>query len=429
MSGGRRGAARVRRAGMVGLAALALLATGTACSGGDSGGDGTVTIRYTWWGNADRAELVQQAIDLFEERNPNIDVQPSFSEFEAYWQKLATESAGGGEPDVIQMDMAYLREYADKGVLLDLSQGEAAENLNTDDFRGGLADAGRIDGALYGVPVGGNVFSLIYNPAVFEQAGAPMPEVGWTWEQYWEAFERIDAETDIKGGSGYAGVFYALEMQLRQQGAALFTEDGELGFTREQLADFLQQEVDLREDGLTVDPQRATELKPVSPIGGDISASEFTWDNFLTRYAGETTTELALGPVPTFDPASTGQYLKASQLMSVSARSEHPAEAAMLIDFMVNDPEVAKIIGANRGMPPTNAQLEAVEFEGVDAMVAEYEERMAEFLAPAPPAPPAGAGTIEASLLRIGEDLSYGEITVDEAVDQFFTEAEDTLAG
>ncbi|NYI04888.1 hypothetical protein [Allostreptomyces psammosilenae] len=42
--------------------------------------------------------------------------------------------------------------------------------------------------------------------------------------------------------------------------------------------------------------------------------------------------------------------------------------------------------------------------------------------------PPPGAGTIEAAFLRIHEDPSFGTITVDEAVDQFFTEAEQALS-
>ncbi|NYI04889.1 ABC transporter substrate-binding protein [Allostreptomyces psammosilenae] len=418
---------RIRSAG-AGLAAIVVLGATAACGGGSGSDDGRVTLRYSWWGNADRAELMQQAIDLFEQQNPNIDVQPTFSEYEAYWQKLATESAGGGAPDVMQMDVSYLREYSDKNVLLDLASGEAAANLNTDDFRGGLATAGEIDGQLFGVPVGGNTFTLVYNPAAFEEAGAPAPEAGWSWEQFWQTYETFGPDAEVKAGADYTGIIWVLELQLRQQGASLFTEEGELGFTREQFKEYLEQGERLRQDGLAVDPQKIVEVKPISPLGSGLDASEFTWDNFLVRFAGETDAELELAPVPTFDPANTGQYLKPSLMLSASARTEHPAEAAKLIDFLINDVEAGKILGANRGLPATNAQFEAVELEGVDAAVAAYEESVADALQPAPPVPPAGAGSIEALLLRVTEDLSFGEISVDEAVDQFFSEAEDILA-
>src|SRR3712207_1775985 len=89
------------------LATVTLLAAGlalTACGGGDEEAGGQVELRFSWWGNADRAKLMQQSIDLFTAANPNIKVTPSFQEFEAYWQKMATETAGGNAPDVLQMD-------------------------------------------------------------------------------------------------------------------------------------------------------------------------------------------------------------------------------------------------------------------------------------------------------------------------------------
>jgi multiple sugar transport system substrate-binding protein len=49
-------------------------------------------------------------------------------------------------------------------------------------------------------------------------------------------------------------------------------------------------------------------------------------------------------------------------------------------------------------------------------------------LTKAPPAPPKGAGTVETAFIRISEELQYGRIPVAQAVDQFFTEAEESLS-
>src|SRR5690349_1451963 len=80
---------------------LALCAALAGCAGSDGGGGsgGKVVLRYTWWGNPDRAARTEKALALFEKRHPGIRVQTSFSGYDAYKQKLATQAAGGDAPD------------------------------------------------------------------------------------------------------------------------------------------------------------------------------------------------------------------------------------------------------------------------------------------------------------------------------------------
>ncbi|WFE28673.1 extracellular solute-binding protein [Solwaraspora sp. WMMD791] len=413
------------RAALAASAALALVAVGAAACGDDDA-SGPVTLRYSWWGNAERADLMQQAIDLFEEQNPNITVTPSFQEYEAYWQKLTTETAGGNMPDVVQMDFSYLREYADRGVLYDLGD-QVGDALVLTDLLPGFDGVGEVDGARYAVPIGGNTWSMFYNPALFAQAGVAAPQIGWTWADYHAAMATIKATTGTYGGGNYTGIIYNLEAQLRQEGGALFTEDGQLGFDADRLARFWQQGMDLIAQDVVLPVETAVAIKPASLWVDDLAASDLGWDNFLVRYAGETDTEIRLGPLPSDNPDRLGQYLKPAMLLSASARTEHPEAAAKLISFMINNPEVGRIFGGNRGLPATNAQRDAAELDGPLAAVAAYEETIADQLTQAPPAPPRGAGSIEAAFIRISEELHYGRISVAQAVDQFFTEAEEIL--
>lgn len=404
----------------------------TAACGDDGGGDeaesGPVTLRYSWWGNADRAALMQKAIDLFQSKNPNIKITPSFQEYEAYWQKMATEVAGGNAPDVYQMDFSYLREYADRGVLYDLKEQEG-KNLKLDDMLEGLKGAGEVDDGLYGVPVGGNTWGYMYNPAVFTQAGVPEPQAGWTWQQYRDTIAKITQATKNKvyGGGNYAGTYYNLELQLRQEGKLLYTEDGKLGFDKERLKKFYTEGKQLADSRTVLPIEKGVQIKPKHALEMDLIAGDLGWDNFMARYDASTKVELKLGPVPTDNPDETGQYLKPAMLLSVSKSTKHKEASAKLIDFMINDPEAGKIFGANRGLPATNAQRQAVQLEGALALVKEYEDGLKDKLTKAPPAPPKGAGTLEQAFIRISEELQYGRITVDQAVDQFFTEAEQTL--
>ncbi|MEE6308380.1 sugar ABC transporter substrate-binding protein [Plantactinospora veratri] len=416
---------RFRSVVAAGAALVCLGALLAGCGGGDSE-SGTATLRYSWWGNADRAELMKQAIALFESKNPGVKVTPSFQEYEAYWQKMATETAGGNAPDVLQMDFSYLREYADRGVLYDLGK-QTGDNLVLTDLLPGFQGAGEVDGALYGVPVGGNTWSLYYNPAIFAKAGVPEPAAGWTWQDYRSGMAKITEATDSYGGGNYTGIIYNLEARLRQQGGQLFTADGKLGFTKEQLSAFWTEGQELIKAKVVLPVDKAVQIKPRSGFVDDLIASELGWDNFLVRYAAEVKTPLKLAPVPTDNPGQLGQYLKPAMLLSASSRTEHPEAAAKLISFLINDPEVGRIFGGNRGLPATNAQRAAAQLQGPLAEVAAFEQSIADQLTKAPPAPPKGAGSVEAAFIRISEELHYGRITVPRAVDEFFAEAEQKL--
>ncbi|MFP8960244.1 ABC transporter substrate-binding protein [Streptomyces nanhaiensis] len=405
-----------------GLAALGLLASG--CGGGDGGADGKVTIRYSWWGAQDRADLINRTVDLFEKENPGIEVKTDFQEYGDFWTKFNTQAAGGNPPDVFQNSYAFLRKYGQKNLLLDLDTQVKAGNLNLDDFRQGLGRAGEVDGKLLGVPVGANTFTLVYDVEAFEEAGVT-PEPGWTWKEFDAAVEKISGSgKDFWGASNNGGVMYLYDLYLRQQGKAFFTEDG-LGFTEADLKKWWGGYREKLDDGLLVPAKRAEQVKPKSEVSAGLSAAEFTWDNFLVRYVSETDRELALAPIPTTDGERTGQYLS-SLMLSASARTEHPEEVAEFIDFMVNDPEVGKIMGYNRGVLPTNAQFDAYKPEGPDAKIAEYEKSVTDHLEPITPHP-AGTDTVEAAFLSIYGSVAQGSVSVDDAVSQFFGEAKTAL--
>lgn len=106
----------------VAVAAVAALAlTGCGGSSGAENADGKTVLRFSWWGSDSRTQATNKIIEAFEAENPDIDVQGEYSDWSGYWDKLATQVASNDAPDIIQMDDKYLREYADRGALLDLT--------------------------------------------------------------------------------------------------------------------------------------------------------------------------------------------------------------------------------------------------------------------------------------------------------------------
>ncbi|MER7998476.1 extracellular solute-binding protein [Streptomyces sp. NPDC095613] len=406
------------------LAALGLTAAG--CGGGSGSADGTVTLRYAWWGSEDRAKRINETIALFEKRHPKIKVKTDFQPYLDFWKKFNTQASGGNPPDVFQNAIGFLRKYDAKNVLLDLNQQVRAGNLSMGNFRAGLEKFGEVDGKLLGVPVGSNSMALVIDKKVFARAGVT-PEPGWTWDDFHRAMRTIRQTQGRSGDTGYYGVMYLYDLYLRQQGKAFFTEDG-LGFTEADLTDWWTTGYEGVKAGVYADPKKIAQVKPKSGVTAEIGACEFTWDNFTVRYSSEGTSDYGLAPIPTMDGRKTGQYL-GSLMLSASRRTKHPEEAARFIDFMVHDPEVGRIMGYDRGVLTTTEQYAAFEpADDVNKEIAAYEKRLVDSGVLEKITPhPAGADVAESAFLRIAEEMAMGKRSVGDAVEQFFTESKTAL--
>jgi multiple sugar transport system substrate-binding protein len=122
------------------MAVLAMALTG--CSGSTpTAFDGTVTLRFSWWGSDTRHKMTQKLIDAYEAKNPNIKIEGEYGDWSGYWDKLATQVASQDAPDIIQMDAQYLGEYAERGALLEL------KDVDLSKFDQAAADAGKTNAA------------------------------------------------------------------------------------------------------------------------------------------------------------------------------------------------------------------------------------------------------------------------------------------
>ena len=90
---------------------------------------GPVTISYAIWDN-NQLPAHQQIIAAFEAKNPNIKVSVEVVPWEAYWNKLQTAVAGGEAYDTFWMNGPNFPVYAAKGVLMDLQDRVAKDNVD-----------------------------------------------------------------------------------------------------------------------------------------------------------------------------------------------------------------------------------------------------------------------------------------------------------
>ncbi len=431
-----RRAPRTTRTALVALTAAGALAL-TACAGGDSGampesdgegGDGNVEIRFAWWGSDTRHETTQKIIDLFEEKNPGITVVPDFTDWDGYWDKLATSVAGGDTPDVMTQEERYLSDYATRGVIADLSE----LGVETSEIPEDVVATGEIDGKLYGIATGINAYALVADPEIFAQAGVEMPDdETWTWEDYVEIAGQVSAGAGdgVWGAQDYGFNEAGLNVLARQKGETLYNPDGTLGVSAETVAQFFQVSLDLMANDGQPDASRSVEFQNAGPegslLGTNTGAMGVWWSNQLGALSEASGHELELLRLPGESQYErTGMYFKPAMYYSVSATTEHPEESAKFVDFLLNDPEVAALQLTDRGLPSNLSVRESILGDLADA-----DQRMADFMADledeivdSPPVPPNGSAEMTDIMTRINTEVLFGDLTPEEAAEQFLSE-------
>ncbi|MFD5402327.1 ABC transporter substrate-binding protein [Streptomyces griseorubiginosus] len=410
--------------------ALVLCALAAGCGGSGETVGGKVVLRYTWWGNPDRAERTERAVALFEKQHPDVQVRTSFSGYDAYKQKLAVQATGGDAPDVMQLDYRQIDQYASGGVLLDLAKQKSF--LRTAEIDPGLLATGRVDGTQYALPQGRGTETLVYDVKAWKASGVPLPRQGWTWQQ-WAASTRELAKRTGKPGTTDPGQSEdAFEVWLRGQGKALYTKAGGLGFTADDLTAWWTFTDRLRREGAVSPAEQTTQLDGSvenTPLGRGKALSDFNWDAPSSGYLALIPTGTALAPMPSGADGTPGQYFKPSMFLGISANTSHAKAAAQLVDFLLNDQGAAKILGATRGIPVNESIRDetAPLLKDFDRTVADYQASLEGTLKDPPQAPPSGDNALQSTFQRDYDQVSYERMSPREAAENYITEAKAEL--
>ena len=182
----------MRRPLVAATGAVLLAATTAACgggSGGDTEGDGTLSVWIMQGTNPDAEGFFDDVSAAFEEETgATLDVE--FVEWGDAHNRFVTSIAGGTTPDVAETGTTWTPEFADAGALAPLDEYVDAAGIG-DDLVEGLVEAGTYDEQLYGMPWYAGVRSLVYNTEMFEQAGVEPPT---TWAELEDAAAGLKEE-------------------------------------------------------------------------------------------------------------------------------------------------------------------------------------------------------------------------------------------
>jgi multiple sugar transport system substrate-binding protein len=215
--------------------------------------------------------------------------------------------------------------------------------------------------------------------------------------------------------------------------AAQYTEegiydwDGGLAVGADIIQQWYEQELELLDGGGLPDPsvvvQNHNVTPDIAPFGTGDAGMAFSYSNQIGAYAAGTGGDTISIMLPPSSTDVSGVAVLPSQFWAIAAETEHPEESALLVDWLLNQPEPAEIILANRGLPFNPDTLAVVEplLSPEDAQAAAYLQRVLEEGVVAPPQP-AGGAILNELTQRMESEVLFKRLTPAEAAEQWVSE-------
>jgi len=394
--------------------------------------------RIRFGGYVESQEQLTQTLatlKAYTDRNPGVEIVPEFTNFGAFTDKLATEAAGGNAPDMFSVNVDLLGEYARRGVL-DPLNAYIPNPLNLSDYVDGAIKAGTLGGKLYAIPNDCIAPAITVKASIFTDAGIPLPDQMWTWEQL---AETAVALTKARGprfwGLEDAGSNYIpCDVFLRGMGKSMFTPERQFGFAREDLAEWFAYWARLRDaGGIPPGDVQALSTGDDPSLTGLIAGRAAMFISLTDSFVGLqalTTDPLTLHMLPNgFKGGSLGQhhYTYAGNSTGIWSKSPHKDRIIDIIRFIHFEPEGIELYYRGSGMvPASKAGRAALATEGTDAdrTIIAYIDLLQQN--PAPPRYPGITG-MSGMLRRANEAVAFGKMKPQEAADQFIGEAKARL--
>ncbi|MEA5029352.1 putative ABC transporter substrate-binding protein YesO [bioreactor metagenome] len=187
---------------------------------------GPVTLKYAFWGNPDAIGVEQDIIKAFEEKHPDIKIEPIVSGYADYHTKLMTMIAGNMAPDVMRIDDYYFYDFIKLGAVESLTPFIERDKIDLELYpKMGIEEA-IVDGQIYGLPWGTAPLYMLLNLEVFEKAGVALPSLDWTTKDFERIVRSFNPQEDkVYGFAIDTNYLSSVLPHIWSKGGTLLSED------------------------------------------------------------------------------------------------------------------------------------------------------------------------------------------------------------
>ncbi|CAN5792387.1 sugar ABC transporter substrate-binding protein [soil metagenome] len=316
-------------------------------------------INFYFGANPDEARTRQTVIDAFQEKFPQITVNPQVAEGDPL-QELQTQFAGGAGPDVMMAWELTYSGLATRNVMADLTERIAADaefaQVVAEDHEPSLLDMFNWDGKQYVLPEQFAGVALYYNKTIFADAGLEVPPADWTDESWtWERFLETAEALTVRDGDRVTQFGFADAWWMPLSATVIATGNGGNWFdtyvdpqastiTDPKMVEGLQWYADLA-NVHRVAPNAeeiATQAGPDMFMGGRV-AMVLVGHWMYPAFSGTEGLDFDLAVLPVGPQGTTPKTDLGSTGLAISASTEYPDHAWEFVKFSTS-PEGQEII-------------------------------------------------------------------------------------
>ena len=350
-----------------------------------------VTLTMSWWGGESRHNAYQEALKAFSAEHTTITVNPTFAAWSGWEDTMSTKFAGGVAEDVCQINWNWLYNYSGNGqTFLDLNS--VTDYLDMSQWDDAKLGACNVANAQQCVPISMTGRIFYWNMTTFNKAG--ITEVPATEDDLFAAGKAFQEKLGDDYYPLHLGaydrmilmVFY-LESKYGKDWADPVTST--LNYTEDEIAEGIGFIKSL------VDGHVMMNLKTYYSANSDTATHQsnewitgkiagiFEWDSAATKYSSALDDDnkdgFTVGEEIKFGDYNGG-FSKVSMGLAITKTCEHVAEAATLIQFLLNEEKGASIMGSECGIPASKAGLKFAQDAGaVKDLVADANAKVMAF--------------------------------------------------
>ena len=361
-----------------------------AAASGDAAASGEqVELKFSWWGGDSRHEATEKAVAAFMEKYPNITVTTEYGAWSGWEEKQALNIMGGNAADVMQINWNWIESYSGNGTNF-ANLEDYSDVLDLTQFPAESLELCKADGKLMAVPVALTGRLFYWNKTTFEEVGVAIPTDEASLFAAGEAFKAYNEDYYPLALGEYDRMIF-LVYYLESVYGKPWVENNEIQYTAEEIAEGMEF-INKLED--------AHVIPTLAVINGDMAdsldknakwidgkyAGIFEWDSSASKFEKAVTEstnkpgqEFVIGDFIKLGD-NNGGFTKISMGLAVSATSKHPKEAAMLINYLLNDAEGVEICSTERGIPCSTAAIAVLNEKNLgNALVKEANAKVMNF--------------------------------------------------
>jgi oligogalacturonide transport system substrate-binding protein len=331
-----------------------------------------ITLRFSWWGGDTRHAATIEALERYMALNPSITIEYEYMGFDAYYQKLLTQLAGGNAPDISSIDYKWIGDLAKQNKPF-VNINDIRNRIDLSSFdQNFLKNYCSVGDYLIGVPCGINGRGALYNTEFFKKFGLT-PSDNWTWNDLLAAGKKVNAQdknSHLLFLTNDVLIYITRDIIKQKYGQNMITDDYKLICTESDLVECMQMVKDLIDSG-TMPPFE--ESVPYETVFADQIPAwlEGRW-GMTVLSASNLPSIIAASPFKIGVMAWVAGNSKYSattiaptMMLGIPKASKHQDEAAAFINWFVNDSEAIFITKDTRGIPANQKAQKLLQDKGL----------------------------------------------------------------